>query len=109
VRALHLDGSSDWLDIGGAVRQEDGLMSQYVDMETGEINDAAEFPLVQARLLAREKKARAGSNSQRLRRWVRSIPRLLWEKHYGEIMWALGVLAALLWIWQQPTLVATCG
>jgi hypothetical protein len=108
-RALHLDSGSDWLDIGCAVRQEDDLMSQYVDTETGEIIDAAELPLMQARFLARQKKSQAGSNPQRLRRWVRSIPRLLWEKHYGEIMWALVFLAALLWIWQQPTLVAACA
>jgi hypothetical protein len=71
-------------------------MGQYVDMETGEIIDVAQVRREQARIVGRQKHTPARKSRiyryvreaepQTMRRFVRSIPRLLWDKHYGEII-----------------------
>jgi hypothetical protein len=104
-----LDGSSDWLVIGYAVRQEDP-MSHYVDVETGEIIDVTQFRREQARIAAQQKNVRARKSRiyrhvrevepQKLANLVYSIPRMLWDEHYGKLMGILGLLGALvLWMW----------
>ena len=85
-------------------------MGQYVDMETGEIIDVAQFRREQARLSARQKHVRARKSRiyryvrqaepQRLRTFLYSIPKTLWDEHYGELMGVVCLLATMvLWLW----------
>lgn len=85
-------------------------MSQYVDMETGEIIDVAQFQHEQARIAGRQKHLRARKSRiyqhvrqpepQSFPRFIRSIPKTLWDKHYGALMGIVCFLATMvLWLW----------
>jgi ferric-dicitrate binding protein FerR (iron transport regulator) len=85
-------------------------MSQYVDMETGEIIDLARFRREQARIEARQRHMRARksriyrhvreSDPQTLPTFLRHMPRRTWDRHYTDIMLALlAVLALVGWAW----------
>jgi hypothetical protein len=88
-------------------------VSQYVDMETGEIIDAVQFRREQARIATRQKNMRARKSRiyrhvglpepQTFPQFLHSIPRTLWDKHYGQLMGVLGLLATLVWwMWSLP-------
>ena len=85
-------------------------MSRYVDIETGEIIDLARFRREQARIEARQKQIRARKSRiyrqirmpdpQTLPRFLWYMPRMIWERHYTDIMLALlTVLALAGWMW----------
>ncbi len=83
------------------------MRHQLIDKQTGEIIDIAQFRREQARLSARHQQLRAyksriyrhvrAPEPQTLRRFIATVPRLLRDKHYGEIMGALWLLLGVVW------------